>query len=332
MKNLLAAYTHSLSISIVKVMFNMQHNRQATEFSDGQAQISYNFGFTAKRIQAMLATCEFIQITNHDGGPMKADINGISLAYSDRGKGLPLILIHGFPLCRKMWRPQAGALAKAGCRVITPDLRGFGESGSASGPISMDIYADDIVALMDHLRLDKAVVGGMSMGGYVLLNLLERYPARIAAQLFIVTKAGGDDDAGKARRTALAEAARLQGSLPVAEAFRGLLFAPATMSDDPGLVDEVFGWMRATNQAGAAAGLIAMRDRKDSTPLLGSFKQPALVIGADQDQAIPVENSRVIAEGLPDAKLSILHGGGHMVNMEQPDAFNETILAFMAGL
>ena len=175
---------------------------------------------------------------------MKADINGITLAYSDRGNGLPLVLIHGFPLCRKMWRPQAEALAKAGCRVITPDLRGFGESGLTSGTVSMDIYADDIVALMDHLGIDKAVVGGMSMGGYVLLNLLERYPDRVAAPIFIVTKAGGDDDAGKARRTALAEACRAQGSLPVAEAFRNLLFAPETLTDNPELVEEVFGWMR----------------------------------------------------------------------------------------
>jgi 3-oxoadipate enol-lactonase len=263
---------------------------------------------------------------------MKADLNGITLAYSDRGKGLPLVLIHGFPLCRKMWRPQVEALAKAGCRVITPDLRGFGESGLTSGIVSMDNYADDIVALMDHLGIDKAVVGGMSMGGYVLLNLLERYPDRIAAPIFIVTKAGGDDDAGKARRTALAEACRAQGILPVADAFRNLLFAPATLTDNPELVDEVFGWVIATAPQGAAGGLIAMRDRKDYIAILGSIGQPALVIGADQDQAAPVENSRIIAEGLPDAELCILHGGGHMVNMEQPAGFNEAILEFLAGL
>ena len=263
---------------------------------------------------------------------MKADINGVTLAYSDRGKGLPLVLIHGFPLCRKMWRPQADVLAKAGCRVISPDLRGFGESGLSSGTASMDIYADDIVALMDHLGIDKAVVGGMSMGGYVLLNLLERYPDRIAAPVFIATKAGGDDDAGKARRTALAEACRAHGILPVAEAFRDLLFAPETLTDNPELVDEVFGWVNATDPKGAAAALIAMRDRKDCVALLGSISQPALVIGADQDRAAPVENSRIIAEGLPDAELCILHGGGHMVNMEQPAGFNEAILEFLAEL
>jgi pimeloyl-ACP methyl ester carboxylesterase len=196
----------------------------------------------------------------------------------------------------------------------------------------MDDYADDILSLMDHLGIDKAVVGGMSMGGYVLLNLLERYPERIAASIFIVTRGGGDDDAGKDRRSALAEACRTQGILPVAEAFRNILFTPETLTDNPALVDDVFGWINATDPRGAAAGLIAMRDRKDYIPLLGSFSQPALVIGADQDQAAPVENSNILAEGLPDAELCILHGGGHMVNLEQPEGFNDALLEFLAGL
>jgi pimeloyl-ACP methyl ester carboxylesterase len=263
---------------------------------------------------------------------MKADINGYTLAYSDRGDGLPLVLIHGFPLCRKMWRPQAEVLAKTGCRVITPDLRGFGESGLPPGTVSMDTYANDIVALMDHLKIDKAAVGGMSMGGYVLLNLLERYPGRVAAPIFITTKAGGDDDAGKSRRTALAEACRIQGIQPVTEAFRNILFAPETLAENPELVYEIFGWINATTPQGASAALIAMRDRKDFVALLGSISQPALVIGADQDQAAPMEHSRIIAEGLPDAELCILHGGGHMVNMEQPVGFNEAILEFLSEL
>ena len=263
---------------------------------------------------------------------MKADIKGNILAYSDRGNGLPLLLIHGFPLCRKMWRPQAEALAKAGCRVIAPDLRGFGESSLSSDRVSMSDYADDIVMLMDYLGIDKAVVGGMSMGGYVLLNLLERYPDRVAAPLFIVTKAGGDDDYGKARRTALAEACLAQGVLPVAEVFRNILFAPETLTEKPELVEEVFAWMRATDPVSAAAALLAMRDRKDYVPLLVNITHPALVIGADQDQAIPVENSRLIAEALPGSRLSVLQGGGHMVNLEQPAELNKAILEFLAGL
>jgi 3-oxoadipate enol-lactonase len=263
---------------------------------------------------------------------MKAELNGSTHAYSDRGNGLPLLLIHGFPLCRKMWRPQAETLSKAGCRVITPDLRGFGESTFTSGIVSMDTYADDILALLDYLEIDKAVVGGMSMGGYVLLNLLERRPDRVAAPIFIATKAGSDDDAGKAKRTVLAEACRIQGILPVTEAFRTLLFAPATLTDRPELADEVFGWMDATDPRGAAAALIAMRDRKNCIPLLGSITHPALVICAEQDQAAPAEHSRIIGEGLPGAHLCILQGGGHMINMEQPEAFNKAVLEFLTQL
>lgn len=263
---------------------------------------------------------------------MKANINGITLAYSDRGNGLPLVLIHGFPLNRKMWRPQAEALAKAGCRIITPDLRGFGASGVTSTTLSMGTYADDIVALMDYLGIDKAVVGGMSMGGYVLLNLMERYPERIAAPIFIVTKAGGDDEAGKAKRTALAEACHEQGMTPVVEAFQNILFAPATLTDNPDLVGEVLGWMNAADPRGAGSALIAMRERKDYAALLGLVSQPTLVIGGDQDQTIPLDNSRAIAAGISGAKLCILSGSGHLVNLEQPGAFNKAILEFLTEL
>ena len=170
------------------------------------------------------------------------------------------------------------------------------------------------------------------MGGYVLFNLLERYPDRVAAPIFVTTKAGGDDDAGKERRKALAEASRTQGILPVTDAFRTILFAPATLTDNPALVGDVLGWMSVTDPQGAATALIAMQNRKDCVSLLGSITQPALVIGADQDQASPVENSRIIADGLPNGELCILHGGGHMVNLEQPLGFNEALLGFLARL
>jgi pimeloyl-ACP methyl ester carboxylesterase len=229
-----------------------------------------------------------------------------------------------------MWRPQIAALTKAGYRVITPDLRGFGASRLTSAAVNMSSYADDIVALMDHLRLSQAVVGGMSMGGYVLLNLLERYPERVSAAIFIVTKAGADDTAGRDKRTTLAAATASEGMKPVLEVFRNILFAPATLATHPALVAEVAGWISATDPRGAAAGLIAMRERKDYLPLLAAIRQPTLVIGADQDQVMPIDHSRAISEGIADAQLSILQGGGHMVNLEQPDGFNAVLKEFLA--
>jgi pimeloyl-ACP methyl ester carboxylesterase len=254
-----------------------------------------------------------------------------TLAYDDNGSGQPLLLIHGFPLNRTMWRSQVAALTKAGSRVITPDLRGFGESRMTAAAVNMSSYADDIIALMDQLDLPQAVVGGMSMGGYVLLNLLERYPERVSAAIFIVTRAGADDEAGKAKRTALAAATDAEGMKPLLEVFRNILFAPDTLAAHPELVTEVSGWISATDPRGAAAGLIAMRERKDYLPGLGAIRQPALVIGAEQDQTIPSEQSRLLAAGIADARLSVLPGGGHLVNLEQPDEFNAVLKEFLAG-
>ncbi len=261
----------------------------------------------------------------------KISMDRTTLAYDDNGSGQPLLLIHGFPLNRTMWRPQVAALTKAGYRVITPDLRGFGESRMTAAAVNMSSYADDIIALMDQLDLPQAVVGGMSMGGYVLLNLLERYPERVSAAIFIVTRAGADDEAGKAKRTALAAATDAEGMKPLLEVFRNILFAPDTLAAHPELVTEVSGWISATDPRGAAAGLIAMRERKDYLPGLGAIRQPALVIGAEQDQTIPSEQSRLLAAGIADARLSVLPGGGHLVNLEQPDEFNAVLKEFLAG-
>src|SRR5512139_2380809 len=132
----------------------------------------------------------------------------MKLGYDDHGAGLPVVLIHGFPLCRRMWEPQVEALAKAGFRVICPDLPGFGETPPLPGTVSMAEYADAVMALLDQLGIERAVVGGMSMGGYVLLNLAERYPQRLEAALYLVTRAAADDAAGKLRRQELADQVR----------------------------------------------------------------------------------------------------------------------------
>ncbi len=263
---------------------------------------------------------------------MRALINGINLAYDDAGSGPAVLLIHGYPLCRRMWEPQKKALVAAGYRVIVPDLRGFGESEAPQGPASMELYAADLVALLDHLGIGRAAAFGMSMGGYVLLSLLDRHADRIAAAGFVVTRAGADDEAGKSRRSALAREAEARGGDVVAEAFEGVLFAPDTVRRRPELVEEVRGWMTATSPRGLAAGLLAMRDRPDYTGRLGEFGLPALVVGADQDRAIPPEQSRILEAGLPNATFTLIAGAGHMANLERPEAFNLALLGFLAGL
>lgn len=263
---------------------------------------------------------------------MKASINGITIGYDDSGSGPAVCMIHGFPLDRRMWRPQVMALASAGYRVITPDMRGFGDSDAPNGPYAMDLFADDMAALLDHLHIGRAVVGGMSMGGYVLLNLLERYPERLSAAGFIVTRSGGDDEAGKDRRLNLAGEVMKSGPRIMADQFEKILFAAKTAKARPELVAEVYGWMMEKDAAGVAGGLLAMRGRKDYTDILAGFQLPALVIGAEEDQAVPVENARTLAAGLPQNRLCIIPGAGHMVNLEQPKMFNDCMIEFLNGL
>lgn len=263
---------------------------------------------------------------------MRTIINGITMAYDDDGSGSPLLLIHGFPLCRRMWHPQIRALVSAGFRVITPDLRGFGESDAPEGPYSMDLFADDLTGLFDHLGIAEAVVGGMSMGGYILFNLLERYRPRLKGACFITTRANADDGAGKERRLALARDVMKFGPQIVAEAFEKLLFAEETLAVRQKLVGEVYGWMIANDSRGIAGGLLAMGERKDYTSILSGFTVPSLAIGAEEDRAAPPENARTIAAGIPGCRLALIPHAGHMANLENPGAFNGALLEFLRSL
>jgi pimeloyl-ACP methyl ester carboxylesterase len=259
---------------------------------------------------------------------MKALINGISLAYGDVGKGSAVVLIHGFPLCRGMWKSQVEAISAAGFRLITPDLRGFGESDAPEGAYSMSLFADDIVALLDYLGIEKAVIGGMSMGGYVLLNILERYPERTSAACFIATRSTADDEAVKEVRLALLERTKLFGVPTVAEMFSSRVFS-GEAAEKRDLHRNMYRWMSCADIAGVEGTLHALMDRKDYTPFLATFTLPSIVIGGDQDITVPLKDLRALTERLPDCELCIIRDAGHMVNVEQPSAFNDCLLRFL---
>ncbi len=260
---------------------------------------------------------------------MQAIINDITMVYDECGSGPPLILIHGFPLCRRMWHPQLNKLPKAGFRVIAPDLRGFGDSDAPEGPYSMELFADDVIGLMDHLAIERAVIGGMSMGGYILFNLLERYPERVGGALFITTRANADDETGRARRLQLATDVRKFGPQVVADAFKQILFAPDTPAQRPKLVEAVYGWIVANDSRGLAGGLLAMRERKDYTRFLSGFRVPALAIAAEEDMAAPPAALSVIAAGIPGCRTCTVPAAGHLANLEDVKAFNSCILEFL---
>lgn len=256
-------------------------------------------------------------------------IGGSSLAWDEAGSGPCVLLIHGFPLCRALWRPQMAALVAAGYRVVAPDLRGFGDSDAGADIASIDRYADDLIELLDHLAIDRAAGVGMSMGGYVLFNLLERFPRRLSAAVLAVTRCLPDDEAGRQRRHQLVHAAQQQGPQAVADPFFDLLVPPEVRNSRPRLAEEVYGWMVTTSTVGLTSGLLAMAARRDATPLLAAIDLPVLVVGAEDDRAIPPEHSRMIADGIADSRLVIIPEAGHLVNLERPGEFNRALLEFL---
>lgn len=262
---------------------------------------------------------------------MQAKIDGIALAYDDSGSGAPVVLLHAFPLSKAMWRAQADALGDA-YRVIAPDLRGHGESARAGDSATMDEMADDVLALLDRLGLGRVALGGLSMGGYVALNLARRYPGRLAALILADTRAGADSAEGREGRAATARKALEQGAAAIADQLLPKLLAPATQRDRPGLAGEVRALIEATSPQAIAAASHGMAARADSTPALAAISVPTLILVGAEDALTPPGESEAMRAAIPGARLAIIPGAGHLSNLEQPAAFNQALRGFLDGL
>ena len=262
---------------------------------------------------------------------MKFDINGYSVAYEDIGQGPEVVFIHGFPLSRTMWGPQTGSLVASGYRVITFDLPGFGESDPM--PIEkMSDYAEVLVKLLQHLKVRKAVIAGMSMGGYILFEFMARYPQYFEAALLIVTRAENDDLAAKAKRSELIQEVQGGNSEVVISAFEKILFGEKTNLNNPDLIHFVRGMMKQASSVGLVDGLNAMKNRMDRYHTLTGFAYPVWILTADEDKAIPVSYSRDMEQALNHCRLDIIKGAGHMVNMEKSKEFNHLLLDFLGEI
>jgi pimeloyl-ACP methyl ester carboxylesterase len=255
--------------------------------------------------------------------------------YSDSGSGLPVLLVHGFPHSRELWTPLVRALGQHSdgppLRAIAPDLRGFGATPAAP-PLTLDQHADDLVALLDHLGIARAVVCGLSMGGYVALALWRRHPARVRALVLADTRATADDAAQRARRDVLAEVARREGSAAVAESQLPGALGRSTRTTAPARVEAFRALMAGASVDGIVGALAAMRDRPDATPTLAGITVPTLVVVGAEDVLTPPKDARALAGAIPGARLVEIPAAGHVSAWEQPARFAEALEAFAAGL
>jgi 3-oxoadipate enol-lactonase len=258
-----------------------------------------------------------------------ANVNGIDIAYTDEGSGTPLVLIHGYPLSRRMWDPQVQGLS-SDARVIAIDLRGHGESQAPFWLTTVDTYADDVRGLLDHLNIDKAVICGFSMGGYVAFAFLRRYPERVRGLILADTRPQPDAPEGKAARFQSALTAQSQGAGAIAEAMIGRLLSQKSMDEKRELVEAVKGIMQNTPVQGIAGDLMAMAERPDSVEMLSSINVPTLVIVGEVDGLTPPADSQLMAERIPGAKIEIIPGAAHLSNMEEPEHFNRAVRELLA--
>lgn len=258
-------------------------------------------------------------------------VEGVRIAFADHGTGTPVVFLHGFPLNRRMWAPQVEALASF-MRVIAIDLRGHGESDAPLWRYHVEQFADDVAAVLDHLSVARAVLVGLSMGGYVALSFVRRHAAHLKGLVLTDTRAQADTDAARAARFQMAQAALAKGPGAVADLMLPKLLAPTTLETNPSLVRQVRALIEGMSISGIAGDLMAMADRADSLSLLSSTRCPTLVLVGEQDQATPVADARLMADAIPEAQLVIIPNAGHLPNLEQPDRFNEILRRFVGSL
>ncbi len=263
------------------------------------------------------------------------EINGFRMAYRDEGSGPALLLVHAFPLAALMWNPQIEAL-RYNYRVLAPDLRGFGQSkGAPTGRFaSVEEYADDLAAFVQKLGLDreKIVFIGLSMGGYLAFAFYRKYAPLVRGLVLCDTRSEPDTEAARQNRFRLIEDLRERGMEAAAEANLPKLLAPENYVNRDDLVADLSRIIYLNDTEGTIAAAGALANRPDSTPLLAEIAVPALVIHGKDDQLIPLESARKMAQAIPDWQLSIVPRAGHLSNLENPEFFNQALETFLKEL
>ncbi len=254
-------------------------------------------------------------------------VGAVGLAAEVRGEGPALLLLHGFPLDRTMWRHQVVALTR--WRRIAPDLRGAGASDAPESGYSMAAYADDVAGLLDRLGVARAVVAGLSMGGYVAFELWRRHRDRIMGLVLVDTRSDADGGDARRGRDELAAVARAEGPAGVAERMLPRLLGRSTRRTQPALVEQVREMVGRSSVPGIVGALGAMRDRPDSTALLPAIDVPVLVVVGEEDEVTPPAVARSMVAAVPSAVMATIPGAGHLSPLEAPATVNRVVGEFL---
>lgn len=264
---------------------------------------------------------------------MRALVNGLAMEYAVDGPrtGLPVLFIHGFPFNKEMWKPQVDTL-KNDCYVITYDVRGHGASDVGDGQYTVELLVDDLIGLLDHLKLSAVVVAGLSMGGYIALRAIERHPERFRGLILCDTRSEADGNDGKIKRANQAKTVKLEGIKKFAEPFLKGVFYEKTFQDKPETITIIREVIERTSPIAVAGILLALAARTDSTPSLYNIKVPTLILVGQHDALTPPSAAQAMRERIPRAEIHIVPKAGHLSNLENPEDFNGSLITFLKKL
>jgi pimeloyl-ACP methyl ester carboxylesterase len=256
------------------------------------------------------------------------------LAYLEAGGGhdRAILLVHAFPLNASMWGPQL-ADPPDGWRLIAPDLAGLGSSNDHDDEsVSLDDYARDLLLLLDRLGIARAVVAGVSLGGYVAMAFARRSADRIAALVLADTKAPADTPEARAGRERMLEILSDRGTAGVADEMLPKLLGETTRRTRPELVDQVRAMALTNDPEGVRRAIIRLRDRPDATPGLSEIAVPVLVVVGEEDVVTPPSEAERLQAAIRGATMSRIAEAGHLASLEQPATFNRQLSAFLARI
>jgi 3-oxoadipate enol-lactonase len=262
---------------------------------------------------------------------LQASIDGATMHYVDAGDpaARPIVLVHGFPFSHEMWSAQITFLEKK-LRVIAYDVRGHGKSDVGDGQYTLELFVDDLIGLLDHLRVEKAILCGLSMGGYIALRAIERNPERWRALVLCDTSSQADSNEAKLRRAATIRTIKRDGVKPFADAFLESAFAQAAKDGEARLMMKKV--IESNSPIGICGTLLALAGRTDTTPALKTINVPTLILVGELDKITPPVLSKKMHDGIASSELRIIPHAGHLSNLENPAEFNKCLLDFLRGL
>ena len=257
--------------------------------------------------------------------------SGVAMSYRDLGEGEPLVLLHAFPLNGRMFESQMAAFSGSH-RVVAPDYPGFGRSPRTPAQPDVRYYAEGLRGLLDRLHLERVILGGVSLGGYVAFECMRLFPERVSALVLANTRAEPDSEEMRETRKEMALSVAREGVGVLVDLQMERLLTPDTLQNDEELVERVRAMIFENSPDGAVAALGAMRERPDSTPLLGEIGVPTLVVGGEDDGISPPEIMGALAAKIPGARHVTIPQTGHLSNLEAPEEFNAALSDFLKSI